>query len=214
MSGHHQRRAAAFKDTGLSFVSAVSGAGTSITLGAHEAGDLIIVFAFRDGSNTSPSLPTGFTNDYNAGGNSSSFRVGWKIAASSSEGSGTWTNASGLVAAVYRGAHATAPILSRSRTSFGSTGSGSVYYTPGFSFTETDEAGWGLAMVGLRSTGQGEDIPPSAMVNRTAHDGGFGCLGWHDTDGPVADFPGEIVVGGRTGTTTYHTVGLELRPAA
>lgn len=71
----------------------------------HQAGDIILIFAFRDGSATNPTVPAGWnvitkTTD----GTSCSVSIGWKIATSGAESSGTWTNATGLMCHVYRGA--------------------------------------------------------------------------------------------------------------
>lgn len=88
----------------ISRVGVASAEASSVTLPAgHKAGDIILVFAFRDGSTTPPTLPAGFTNINSAGSNASSFRCGWKIATSAADTSGTWTNATGIMVVVYRG---------------------------------------------------------------------------------------------------------------
>lgn len=76
---------------------------TTATMPAHQSGDLLIGYAFRDGSNTAPSLPSGWTNGDNSGANSCSARLGYKVATSSGETSGTWTNATSLIIVVLRG---------------------------------------------------------------------------------------------------------------
>jgi hypothetical protein len=87
----------------VAFRSAASGAGTSITLPTHFANDIIIITARRAGSATAPSLPAGWTNINTASNTTTaaSVRMGYKIAASSSEVSGTWTNATDLDVVVY-----------------------------------------------------------------------------------------------------------------
>jgi hypothetical protein len=78
---------------------------TSVTLPAHSAGDLILIFAFREGSATPPSLPAGYT-DINSGGTAgSSCRMGFKVAVDGATTSGTWTNATSILAAIYRGSN-------------------------------------------------------------------------------------------------------------
>lgn len=81
----------------ITFVSGASYQASSGTVPTHQSGDLIIVAAARDGDVT-PSLGSGFTSVYNG----TMFRVGYKIAASSAESSGTWSNANGISIAVYR----------------------------------------------------------------------------------------------------------------
>jgi surface protein len=73
------------------------------TLPAHQAGDLILAFAFRDGSTSSPSPVSGWSFIGLAGANLASARLYYKVAESSSEVSGTWTNATTAIFLVYRG---------------------------------------------------------------------------------------------------------------
>jgi surface protein len=76
---------------------------TSATLPAHQIGDLILAFAFRDGSTTQPTEPTGWTSIDGAFGTSCSARVSYKVATTTGETSGTWTNATSVIFLVYRG---------------------------------------------------------------------------------------------------------------
>jgi hypothetical protein len=91
-----------------SFVGAASAEATSVTLPTHQKGDLIAVWALR-AANSLPTIPA----TWFAAGSRTSTGIGgllaWKIAASSSETSGTWTNAAALLAVVYR--HTTNLIL-------------------------------------------------------------------------------------------------------
>jgi hypothetical protein len=94
---------------GISRVSESTGTGTTITIPTHAADDILIIYAVR--LNTTPaSLPAGWNNIHNSGASSLSFRMGWRLATSSSMTSGTWTNAGRLHVSVYRGANTTTPI--------------------------------------------------------------------------------------------------------
>jgi hypothetical protein len=88
----------------ISYISSASAATTTVAMPTHQTGDLIIAFAYRDGNTTAPALPAGWTNIDNSGANTNSARLAYKIAASGSETTGTWTNATGIVVQVYRGA--------------------------------------------------------------------------------------------------------------
>ena len=88
----------------ISRVGSASAAATSVTLPTHQADDVILIYAYRSGSNTAPSLPSGWTNIGNSGTGSSSFRWGWLRATGSGTTSGTWTNATHVHAIIYRGA--------------------------------------------------------------------------------------------------------------
>lgn len=68
----------------------------------HTTGDILLMFAFRDGVATAPGTAAGWTSLTSAGANSCAFRTAYKVATSSGETSGTWTNATSLLCAVYR----------------------------------------------------------------------------------------------------------------
>jgi hypothetical protein len=87
----------------VSFVGYASAAGSSVTLPAFNAGDLALVFAFRDGSNTAPTLGFGFTDVAGSGANSSSSRVGYRVLATGDTTTETWTNATEIQVLVLRG---------------------------------------------------------------------------------------------------------------
>lgn len=75
---------------------------TSVTMPSHQAGDKLLAFAFRDGSNIPASTPVGWNTDAAYGVNTCAYTLGFKTAASSSETSGTWTNATSLIVLVIR----------------------------------------------------------------------------------------------------------------
>lgn len=91
----------------VSFVGSASAEATSVTLPSHQAGDLIVIFAGRTGSTGTPSVPAGWRFAAQSSGSgvtppAIAASVGWKIAASSAETSGTWTNADMVLAVVVR----------------------------------------------------------------------------------------------------------------
>jgi len=88
----------------ISRISSATNNGTTVTIGTHAANDLIIICAYNDGANTLPTLPSGWFGLIGTSGSSTAVTIGWKLAASASETSGTWTNADGLIAVVYRSA--------------------------------------------------------------------------------------------------------------
>lgn len=90
---------------GITRVGSNTGTNTA-TMPTHQAGDLIICFAYRDGSNTVPTIPGGlnWATAGSSGGNSNSSVVVYKTAANASETVGTFTNATGLIVHVYRNA--------------------------------------------------------------------------------------------------------------
>lgn len=140
----------------ISYIGAATGV-NSATLPTHQSGDLIVVLCIRDGSNTAPALPSGWTNVYAFGASNISFRVGYKIATSNSETTGTWTNATGLVARIYRGASS---VGSNGMTTIISSNSSISY--PSITLSSGE---WGLALAGHRSINTALETVPSGYSN-------------------------------------------------
>lgn len=87
----------------LSFVGIADAATDNATLPAFNADDVAYVFAFRDGSTTAPSLPSGWTNIDSRGANTCSYRCGYRQLVGGDTTTGTWTNATEIVVVVLRG---------------------------------------------------------------------------------------------------------------
>lgn len=75
----------------------------TLTLPTHATGDLILMYAFRDGNVTAPTIPGGWTQLTATSGTLSSAVLAYKVAASNAETSGTWTNATALSCVVKSG---------------------------------------------------------------------------------------------------------------
>jgi hypothetical protein len=82
----------------ISIVGSTSELANSITtMPTHSAGNLLLCLAYNDGASTAVTLPSGWIDRYFAAlGSGGYLRVGFKYAQSSSETSGTWTNADQL----------------------------------------------------------------------------------------------------------------------
>jgi hypothetical protein len=126
---------------------------------------MIFIFAGRT-STTPATVPSGWVQTGSTGANGASVTSGWKIAKSSSETSGTWTNASVLFCAVYR---ADTGILAFSTVAGGANTTGtSVQFntiTSGLAYRDGTLDNWyiGIAMQ-LNSTNSLETAP-SGMTN-------------------------------------------------
>jgi surface protein len=143
-------------DGSITYVGQATGV-DSATLPAHQAGDLIFAFAFRDGSTVSPTVPTGWTNIGTISGTLCSARIGFKVAASSGETTGTWTNATTVIFLVYRGVNITN--MTGINTGVGASGTTVTYAANGY---------WqGLsrlvAFAGHRSTDTALETPPGTL---------------------------------------------------
>jgi len=138
---------------------------TSITIPAHQTGDLIFIFAGR--TNTTPAtVPSGWVQMGSGGANGVSTNSGWKIAKSSSETSGTWTNASVLICAVYR---ADTGILALSTAANGSTATGTSVSFPSLTNGLVYRAGsldnWYLGIAMQLNSANSLETAPSGMAN-------------------------------------------------
>jgi len=180
---------------------------SSITIPAgHQVGDLIVIFAYRDGSATPPTLPAGWTSGASHGANTNSCVLGWKIAASSAEVSGTWTNATDMVVHVYRGVHATTPLgTPQSGSGTGTT----VTYS---AVTLKSKNSWLAAFAGHRSTNTTLEAPPAGMTNRTNTAGATAEVSGHDTGGQASSWPSTNVSVGGT-SSGWESMTVEIIPA-
>jgi hypothetical protein len=134
-----------------------SGTNTA-TLPTHAAGDKIVIAAYRDGSNTAPTVPAGYVTLGTITGNTNSLVLAMKVAASSSETVGTFTNATTVIALVL---DADAMI---GAIGAGNTGSGtSVTY--GALTCQVATGSTVYAVAGHRSVDTALGNPPSGMTN-------------------------------------------------
>ena len=172
----------------VSFVAASSGAGTSITIPVHQIGDLLVIFAYRDGNNTAPSPPAGWINIGTAGGaNTNSSRLAYRVATATNDPSGTWTNATALVVHIYHGQNLVTPIGVNADT--GASGTTVTY--PALTLN-IGGASWVAGFAGHRSINTTLETPPVGMVNRTdfvdatdevaGHDTNIGVSSWSATN--------------------------------
>jgi hypothetical protein len=172
----------------ISYVGGATGI-TSVTMPAHQAGDLLLAFAYRDGSNLAPSLPAGWSSPDAIGngvtntGNTQGARIGFKFATSSSETSGTWTNATGLIIHVYRGVSQRSPIQIIDWVNAAS--SLAMTYGPLDVLIRNDGTSWVVAFAGHRSQNAAVNTAPSGLTNRTDYSDATNHVAGHDTNGGV-----------------------------
>lgn len=156
----------------LSRVGGSSAASTSIAIPAHVAGDLIVIWAFRDGSTTPPTKPTAggtvpsFTTvDGPTGANSCSAICAWAFATGTTDTSGTWTNATGISVEVWRGADANSPIGGHAQSG-ASVASGANIVIPAITLQDPTGASAILAFAGHRNV-TAWNAPPAGYTQRS-----------------------------------------------
>lgn len=177
----------------------------------HQAGDLLIIFAFRDGSATNPTIPAGWTNITNTlDTTSGSASVGWKIAALSSETSGTWTNATGLMVVVLRSIDDSAPIMTNGTSNGVST---TITYA---ALTDANLRGatgyYLLAFAAHRSIDTAIDAPPTRMANILSALGATQDMAAHAIETGTDNWASTNVSVGGT-SSGWVSIVLAIRPA-
>lgn len=154
---------------------------TSISIPAHQVGDLIIIWAFRDGSVTNPTIGmSGATTLTNASdGTSCSVSAAYKVALSTGETSGTWTNATVIAVAVYRlQASNKTPVGSQQSTSGTSN---TVSYA---SVINCKTSSWIVGFAAHRSIDTTIESPPSGFTMQSNTVGASAEVVGFDTNGP------------------------------
>ncbi len=150
----------------ISHVDAITAGATSLTPPAHAIGDIIVIFAFRDGSATAPSLGAGYTTIATKAGTSCSHRIGYKIATSTSDASGTWSNASSLTCVVLRSSvYAIGGSLFIGSGFASSAGTTNTLTFPTVTMDHADSTSYVAGFIGHRSVDQAISThPPSGMT--------------------------------------------------
>jgi hypothetical protein len=170
----------------VAYVGAQGAAATSVTIPAHQVGDLILVFAYRDGSNTVPTTPAAggtvptWTTIVSSGGNTNSSTFAYAVATATTTTSGTWTNATEIIVQVYRGATVGAS------TSNAANNSSAINF-PALTLQRTDSSSWVVGVAGHR-TATNVEVAPTGMTNRVfagteiaGHDTAAGVTTWNST---------------------------------
>jgi hypothetical protein len=146
----------------ISRVSSASAQATTIILPTHQAGDLIFMFAARNNT-TAATVPSGWVTLLSAGASGVATVAGFKVAQSSSEISGTWTNASSLHCAVYRGS--VGVVLPSLGVSSGSGTGTSVGYTQLQNYRVGVDDNWYIGAAIMLNSANSLETAPTGMTN-------------------------------------------------
>lgn len=168
------------------FVGAATGT-NSATIPSHQAGDAILAFTMRDGSLVAPTIPSQGWDTLlaPAAGSTLTMRLTGKIADSSSEVTGTFTNATSLVLHVYRP-------KSGYTLSFGAAASATAASTtitiPALSLENPDGTSWSVAFAGHRSTNTSLETAPTGLTARSNVQDATDEAAGYDTNGGVSSW--------------------------
>lgn len=195
----------------ISYVGGAAGT-TSATLPSFNSGDVAIVFAFRDGSVTNPTVPAGWTTITNtADGTTCSASIGWRRLVNGDTTTGTWTNATRVVVVVYRGCE---PFITPVGGGANGAGTTNTVTYSAVTMTRGDGTSWVVGLVGHRSVDTTIDSAAiSGMTARTSGvDANAEAAAW-DTNGGVASWAStnQTITGTASGWVT-RTVELLALP--
>ena len=198
----------------IAYVNGTSGT-SSLTFASPVANYIQFVFAFRDGSNTAPTVPTPPTGNAwtvapspASGANTCSSVLVYRVVASSSDtGSGTFTNATTVVGLQYSGCSTSTPVGNDSDTG---ASSATVSYNA-VTFVDSSGNAWAVGFAGHRAVDN--DLgAPTGMTNRVDDVDATDEASGHDTNGGVTGWSTTTKAGGGT-STGYRARVIELRPA-
>jgi len=172
----------------ISRISSATNNGTTITLGTHAKGDLILYFAVNDAT-TLATLPANVSFLCSRNETGASIRIGYYIATSASETVGTsgWTNADNVTAVVYRGAIASI-IQPRFMSVNASASSATVNFaaqTSGITVTFPTQVAdvWHASVVyQINTTNDLDGNPPAGMTNVIGSVTSTAEIAVHDTN--------------------------------
>lgn len=166
----------------VAFISYASAAANSVTLGTFAPGDYCLVQAFNTGSTTVPSLPAGWTNAGTSTAGTMAVRYGYRLLLSGDTTTGTWTNSTKTLCAVYRG-------VRKLYIASGNNGTAvSLINYAAYSAASMHSA-TGSWIVGLGAHSAATDVAaggPAGMTNRSS--GGTEGIQCADTAAPVASW--------------------------
>ena len=168
----------------ISRVGTAAANATSVALPAHQAGDLIIVAAWRDGYTATPlAAAAGWPLITLRSAGQFTFAIAAKIATSAAEVSGTWTGATQIIAAVYR--HS-ANHLVVGQVTGANAGSSTINY-PGFAQASAVTDRWAVAFAGAILNTTDIETAPTGLANVTSIAGASaGELVLHDSGANIA----------------------------
>jgi surface protein len=150
----------------ITFIDSATG-GNTATLPAQQNGDVIVAFAYRDGSTTPPSIPAGESwANVTGAGTSDSYVLAWNIS-NGNRTTGTWTNATNVIFSVYRGANTTTPIaniggLDQGVIDYTGTSTSLLYGNNAYYFDQS----WVIAFAGHTQLNSNIANVPGNLVNR------------------------------------------------
>jgi hypothetical protein len=198
----------------LTFVGSTTYSANNGAPPTHQAGDLILILAGRGASVTAPTRPAGYLaveTESNSTAVTCVGVLGWKIATSTSDASGTWTNASELIIAVYRPSSGNTVRVGQSAVNKSTTAT--VNYPALTMADPTSGNSWVLGFVFSSNITQAITAAPTGMSNRTSVVGTTYQAALQDTNGGVSSWSSQNANVTGSGSTVTLMVEIVLAPS-
>lgn len=179
----------------ISYVGDARAASTTVTIPAHQAGDLITGYGYRDGNVTPPTPDSGVgwtTLLQDGGAPSNAHTLTAKIAASSSESFGTWSGVTTVYVLVLRGsADAVADAIGAPLN--WESGSTATWTFEALTLEDTSGASWVVGLGGTPGT-PNLSTAPTLLTQRKDFTGSGHRTWMGDTNGGVSSWSGDTLV--------------------
>jgi hypothetical protein len=171
----------------ISYVGAAGAEASSVSLFTHQAGDILIAIAYGVTGSVVPSIPSGWSRINSNLASARGSTIAYKIAASASEVSGTWTNAEILGIAGYR--DDTNYILPGNSVRNGGSGTSVGYGNLVAPDMPVRANAWVLAMAACQLNSVTLEGTPTSMTNRLSTAGASTKeIVIHDTNAVVSTY--------------------------
>lgn len=147
--------------------------------------DLEVFLAYRNGSATPPSLPSGCVSLLSGGANTNAALFAYRWCFTAADSAPVFTNATQVDCAIYRG------VLGVGAISALSSASSSTVNYPALTLADASGASWISGFAGHR-TASNVNVPPTGMTNRTSvGTGPMSAL--HDSNGGLSSWSSQNV---------------------
>ena len=173
----------------ITYIAQATSNTTSVTLPAHNVGDLLVMFAYRSSSNAVPTVPAGWTTINASGSANNSSALAYRIATGADTATG-WSNATQLVVQVYRGVSTISPIGNAGTPQFAN---GKIVTYPAITLSVTDGTSWVIGSAGAANNSSNVQNPPTGMVMRANIIGTSAEAAGFDTNGGVSSWGAQTV---------------------
>jgi len=205
-------RAQDIKFAAFTAVGSATSSSNTVSIPSHQAGDIIVIWAVQGGAATAPSLGAGYRSiltKTQAGSPAIGARLGIRVATSTSDTSGTWTNANEMCCQVYRPQIGYVARIGQSASSSSTT---ATVTFPALTLADGGGNSWILGFLGVSNLVQTMNAPTGMTSVSPVQGASYEACGY-DTQAGTSSWSVQTVNSGSAGQSVSATVELVLAPA-